>query len=467
MTSLRKKFSQKADQFRTFLSGRGGRFSVSQGNVKYYKNIFWMFTRSAFFIVCMVFVNSAVIRYLGREQYGALSYAMSIMFISLPLAGLGIEGVMHRELVLGRHPQCRVFGTGAVLRLLAAFLTSSCLLLFSFLYAHEPTTRALLIVVSAVPLVRTLDILEIFFQSRSESKAVVFLQGLAWFFSALMRIVLIVHHASLVWFGIVIILDAAAIVGPLIYSYFKSPGSDTVWHFDRTLAGTMLLESWPGLLCLSLWQLSGRIDQVFVKNTLGNHEFGLYAAAIVLVENFSFIPYIFGGSLFPQLVLAREEKEKYCHNLGRLFEFVLIASLALILVYSFAASWIVHFLFGIPFKGAAVILSVYVLRTPFLFMADIRGRWLVIENLQLKEFCYRAVAFVLNIVLCLFWLPLWGAQGAAWAAVISLAVGLYCIPLFDPRLRDVNKALHQAARFPLLRDTVQHWFSGRSFLRKT
>src|SRR5664279_6125154 len=102
----------------SFLLRSLNKIPVSTENLKYYKNIFWMFLRYALGVLYMVVIGSAVIRYLGRAQYGALSYAVSMMTIFFPLASLGIDGVVYRELVLGRYSQSKVLGTAVVLRLI-------------------------------------------------------------------------------------------------------------------------------------------------------------------------------------------------------------------------------------------------------------------------------------------------------------------------------------------------------------
>ena len=458
MIFFNKRFCLQTNRFQSFLLKRLDKIPIAAENLKCYKNIFWLLFHWTLPLLGMLVVGTAVIRYLGREQYGALSYVVSMLAISFPLATLGIEGVVYRELVLGRHPQGKILGTAALLRFFGGLLASSCLLMFSFLYAHEPTTQALLIIVSLIPVIRAGDVLDSFFQSRAESKRVVLIQAIGQFLSYLARGALLINHASLIWFGATIVLEWVLITGPFIYVYNKTPSRDTHWHFDRSIAGAMLLESWPGFLCLLLWQLGGKIDQILVKNILGNNELGVYAAATILVEGFDFIPCIIGGSLFSQLILAKEERVKYCHSLGRLFELTLTVSLILIIVYSIAAPLIIHSFYGSRFEGAIGILPVYVFKSAFLFLAYIRGRWLIIENLQLRDLGYRAGTFLFNVVLCLFWIPWLGIQGAALASVVSCAIGLYLIPLLDPRLKDVNQALHQAIRFPILRGVLRGVF---------
>jgi O-antigen/teichoic acid export membrane protein len=75
------------------------------------------------------------------------------------------------------------------------------------------------------------------------------------------------------------------------WSIYRSQGlPNFVRYFDIWIGKKLLKDSWPLLLNSVAISIYTRIDQVMIKNMLGNRKVTLYSAAIKLVEIWRFIP---------------------------------------------------------------------------------------------------------------------------------------------------------------------------------
>jgi O-antigen/teichoic acid export membrane protein len=124
--------------------------------------------------------------------------------------------------------------------------------------------------------------------------------------SSIIKIFLVLTGADLIWFVLVSLFDiiSLSIMGWLIYRSQGLP--NFVRYFDIEIGKKLLKDSWPLLLSSIAISIYMRIDQVMIKNMLGDREVGLYSAAMRLVEVWYFIPMIITQSVFPAIVNAKK-----------------------------------------------------------------------------------------------------------------------------------------------------------------
>ena len=67
--------------------------------MKYFKNTSWLFAEKILRMVVGLLVGVWVARYLGPEQFGLLSYALSFVGLFSIVATFGLDEIVVRELV--------------------------------------------------------------------------------------------------------------------------------------------------------------------------------------------------------------------------------------------------------------------------------------------------------------------------------------------------------------------------------
>jgi len=118
----------------------------SESFKKYFKNTSWLFAEKILRILISFLVTVLVIRYLGPEQFGLLSYAISFYGLFSAISVLGLENISIRELVKYPEKRDNILGSVFLLRLVGGIATIILIALTLFI-SCEPTDISILILI--------------------------------------------------------------------------------------------------------------------------------------------------------------------------------------------------------------------------------------------------------------------------------------------------------------------------------
>ncbi len=113
---------------------------------RYFKNTSWLFAEKILRILISFLVTVLVIRYLGPEQFGLLSYAISFYGLFSAISVLGLENISIRELVKYPEKRDNILGSVFLLRLVGGIATIILIALTLFI-SCEPTDISILILI--------------------------------------------------------------------------------------------------------------------------------------------------------------------------------------------------------------------------------------------------------------------------------------------------------------------------------
>ena len=139
----------------------------------------------------------------------------------------------------------------------------------------------------------------------------------------------------------------------------------------------MLKNSWPLILQGVAVMLYMRIDQIMIKEMLGEREVGLYSAAVRLSEAWYFVPAIITTSLFPAIVNAKKtSKDLYHARLQRLYTTLVWLAIAIAALMTFLSDWLITLLYGEAYKDAGRVLIIHIWAGVFVSIGVASGSWL-------------------------------------------------------------------------------------------
>jgi O-antigen/teichoic acid export membrane protein len=169
-----------------------------------------------------------------------------------------------------------------------------------------------------------------------------------------------------------------------------------------------------------------RIDQVMIKEMMGQKEVGIYSAAVGLSEVFYVIPVMICQSIYPSLVNAKKiSSDLYYLRLRKLYSVMARSSLAIAIAMTFLSGWLVTTIYGDAYSEAGSVLALHIWAGVFVFLGVASGNWFLNENLQRYSSINTTVGAVVNILLNLILIPRYGIYGAAIATVVAYAVAAY------------------------------------------
>lgn len=413
-------------------------------------NAGWLFLDKILRMGLGLLVGVWVARYLGPEQFGLFNYATAIIAIFSAVATLGLNNIAVRDLVKSPEDASAVMGTTFLLQLMGggvAFVLA--VIAVSCMRPGDESARAIVAVVGFSLVFKSTDVIRYWFESKVQSKYVVWLENLTFLFLCAVRVALILTAAPLMAFVWAVLAEAILVAILLLAIYRRQGNQIGAWNYQYARAKVLLADSWPLILSGFAAMLYMRIDQIMLGQLMGDEAVGVYSAAVRLSEVWYFIPIAISASVFPAIIEAkRESSELYHHRLNRLFELFAFLALALALPITFMADWIMGVLYGGGFSSSAQILVIHIWTGVFVFSGVASSRWFISENLQKYTF-YRALAgCVVSIILNLALIPRYGPVGAAWASVVSQAVASVFFnalsrktrPLFFMQVRAISGA---------------------------
>jgi O-antigen/teichoic acid export membrane protein len=412
-----------------------------------------MFAEQILRIFAGLFVGIYVARYLGPEQFGVYSYAAAFVALFGTIARLGLDGIVVRDLV--NHPEKRdvYLGTAFWLKLIGAFLTLGLLAIAVQFSSNDATTNLYIFIIASGLIFQSFDVVDFHFQSKVLSKYVSIAKLIQLALSSILKLYFIFTQADLFWFVMVSLIDQVSLAISLTFAYWRQKIGSFFGHFNLGAAKTMLRNAWPLILSGIAISLYMRIDQIMIKEMLGEKEVGLYSAAVRLSEAWYFVAVIITSSLFPAIVNARKvSQELYFQRLQKLCTMLTWLAIAIAIPMIFMADWLVGLLFGNTYQEAGRVLAIHVWGAVFVFLGVASGVFFTAENYTRKSLYRTALGAVSNVLLNLVLIPRYGINGAAIATVLSQFVANYLFDIFDSSTRGLL-IIKTKALFP----NPTHW----------
>ena len=403
---------------------------------KYFANTSWLLGERALRIAVSLFVGIYVARYLGPERFGLLSYALSFVGIFVALATLGLDEVVVRELIKTPGQREKILGTSFLLKLVGTLLMWAAILVAIPLTENDLQTNILIIIIAFGTVFQAFNVIDLNFQAKVKSKYVVHAQFVQLIISSIVKIILVVNEAPLIWFASVSSLDVIVLAMGLVFAYLYNGDNIFSWKWSFETSKYLLHDSWPLILAGVVISVYMKIDQVMIKEMLGAKEVGLYAAAVKLSEAWYFIPMAIASSLFPAIINAKVyQKEVYYQRLQKLYDLMVWIAIAIALPTTFLSTLVVEFLYGKEYLGSSSVLIIHIWTAVFVFLGVASSKYLLAENFIKKTFYRTFIGALLNIIMNYYLIGIIGIQGAAISTLVSHFFAAYFYDILDKDLR--------------------------------
>ena len=405
--------------------------------MKYFKNTSWLFAEKFLRMVVGLFIGVWVARYLGPDKFGLLSFAHSFVGLFTIFATLGLDEVVVRELVKDESRRDSLVGTTFWLKLFGAFLVLLVLAFAINFTSNDVDTHILVFIIASATIFQSFNIVDFYFQSKILGKFVAYANFISLFISTIVKIALILSHASLLAFAWVVLFDSFVLACGFIYFFLKhSTFRIKYLIFYKSTAIDLLKDSWPLIFSGGVLMIQARIDQVMIKEMLGSLEVGYYSVAMRLIEAVAFIPMLLKSSLYPSIQSAKiQSKALYQDRLLNFYRLNFLFFLVLAIPIFIFAEPIIVLLFGIEYQPAGVLLALLSIRLFFANMGVARGTYIVTENLMKFSMLTMILGTIVNIYLNYVLIPNYGARGAIVATIVSFFTTIYLVDIFYSKTR--------------------------------
>lgn len=380
-----------------------------------------------------------VARYIGVENFGALSFSQTIVGVFAMFAALGTEEILVKELV--RHSSARsdVVKTTLYIRLTSASVAVAMMALVCILIDLSEQEKIMMAVMSVSILFQITGIFRNVFEAGVFSKYIAITLYIQTLVSAGLKLFLIMIGSSPVWFAFSFTIDSFVVSLALIVMFYKKLYNTEYFKgsYSHEIAIRILRSALPMLLSGFSLFIYMKIDSIMIRFLIDLTAAGHYAAAVRVSESWLIFAYIVSSTLFPAIISAQKHSfELFNSRMKAFYSLMFWVPILLAIVVSSFSNEIIHLLYGPEYAASAPVLSVHAWSGICIFVITASAKWFLSQNLE-KSVLYRSIfGACVNIVLNFILIPTFGIVGAAYATLISYFAMAFVYDLIDINARN-------------------------------
>ncbi len=391
---------------------------------KYLHNTLWIMGDKVTSIVVGFLVTVIVARYLGPEDFGVFSYAISVAALFAAAGHMGLSGLVVREVVKKPEERGVVLGTTLALKFIGMLLGYISLIGYAAFYEGIASVEfKVLAIAGAVLLFRPFDIVDFWFQAFVKARYVTVARLAGLLAGSVLKISFVALGLSVFFFVAANLFQAVVVAFALLVMYkLKSELEISSWTFCWSKAKELFSQGWVIYLGSIFAVIYLKVDQVMLRWFEGSESVGIYAVAAQLSEAWYFVPAAIVASFFPKLIKLREESEaQFNKRLQQLFDLLFVLAACVAMMMTLLSEWLILLFFGDHYVESASILVIHIWAAIFIFMRAAFSKWILIQNALIFSLITQGLGAFVNVVLNYFMIPEFGAEGAAYATLISYA----------------------------------------------
>lgn len=412
--------------------------SEEKVNKRIISNVFWALVGKLAGLVSALLVGVFVARYLGPTQYGVMNYAISFVTLFLVIATFGFENIEIREEAKANEQKDTILGTVFTLRLLLSLITIILISIVAYINESDLYTFGIIMVYAITVMLTPFDVIRNYFTSLVQNESIVKVGILRLVLSGIIKGVLLLVHASLIWFVISLVFDACVLAQGYCYVYKKKIGSMRSWQFDKSWACYLLRQSFPLLLSGLAATIFLQIDQIMIGNMIDKTSVGYFSVASKFVELLLYVPTILIQTVCPILVKERKNNMESYREKSQVFMNVTVWSCVLCAIFtSLCSRYIVLWTFGLKYAASIAILQILSFKIIGVALNIVSGQLLIVDEKQ-KYFVVRSLSgCIVCVVLNFLVISRYGVDGVAVVAIITQFIAGFLIHIFIPTYRYV------------------------------
>lgn len=422
--------------------------NLSKSTFSVLKNTNWLLMEKAIAAPLGLILNIILARYLGPELYGSYNYVQAFALIVVPLAALGLNAIVTKELVNHPEHQGEVIGSALAGRLIGSFAGAAFLAIAAFW--HDSTLTWLLIILSIGQIFSAFTVFNFWFQSKLRNDIDVKARLFALVIGFTLKLIAIYFDADLTTLVLLYSFDFLLVAVFTVLFYLNSRPENHKLSLDIVMLRTLISQSKWLIMSSVAAVINLKIDIIMLHQLSDASEVGIYSVAARISELWFFIPMAITASYFPVLLqLKRQKDEQYLPKLQNLNDLLLAMAVSVIVPTILFGEFFIELLFGNEYSPAADMLSIHIIGGAFIFMRALLSKWLIAEELLKFSLVTHGIGAIINVAANYFLIPLYGGEGAAWASLLSYAASSYLALFVSSATMPMAIIMTKSLIFPL------------------
>lgn len=318
------------------------------------KNILWLILEYGLRVAVNMVAAAFIGRALGVSGYGIFQYALSITAVFITLSYIcGAEVVVPRliETKNSVTDTATVIGSAAIIRIAAAIVAYSILVLFALSKEHGPTLRAIIIFGAMILLSEPSQIVTAWFQSRTNIGPKSAISILSLLLKLATVTFLYLNQATdISAYAAAWLVEFIAMCGGFYFLYTRLIGIRPRVSINEIKR--LINFSSTFFIALTLSALLSRLDIFILKSVGADMELGLYSAAAQFHSGILALSPIFIMSLAPKWIYEINDRRIIKKNIYKMTLLLGAVGLVVFIFVAALSSYAINALYGKSFYGS-------------------------------------------------------------------------------------------------------------------
>ena len=387
-------------------------------------------------------------RGLGSEDFGRFNYVLSFVMLFGPLFALGMFNVLLRELSKSPQNAPTILKTCLIARIVAGVTISLIAIAIIYWYLGDTWKFATISLLLVCHITNGFEVYERWFQHKSNNEVLVKWRVCNFAVFMLLKFYLLYIDAE--FSTILILVSIEVVCKNLGYGFLYRRYQDYEYkgHYDHQVFKDVFEQSKYLIVAAFAAIVYFKIDIIMLEAMRPISEVGIYSVAAKISEVCYILPQVVITAMYPNLLeIAKTQPKRYEALLQRGFDWLFICALGISVVTFFVSPWIVGLLFGEEYMLAGQILQLHIFASLFVYMRVLLSQWLVTISFAQFALFRESSGAIVNILLNLWLIPIYGVWGAAIATIISYAVSSYVCLWFFSRTRPIAVMMTKSMGF--------------------
>lgn len=385
-----------------------------------YKNTLYLGTAETISRILQFVVMLYAARLLSQQNFGMFSFALSLSFIAIIFADLGIFTLLVREISRNKGLVTKYIVNAFFVKIVLSFITFIVIVAILNALNYPQETRQIVYIIWIFSILSTFT--QLFFS--------IFRAFEKMFYDALLKIIRMVMLAisslyvlfkgyGIVTFSYTFVFVEAFVLLIALFIALKKFIKFKI-SIDFLFIKSMLKKAFPFGLAFIFGGIYFYIGSVMLSKIKGDVEVAIFSAAYNIILALLFIPTVYTTAIFP--VLSRyynQSKSELKLLYEKSFKYLYIIGLPISLGLFLLAERIIFLLYGGKYSSSVIALQIISLYLLIKFINFLLGIVLSSIDKQNKRMLGQGLTAGFNILLNLFLIPIIGFVGAALSTLIT------------------------------------------------
>ena len=385
-----------------------------------FKNVSWVTTSQVIVNLCAFFWTIAIARYLGVNDYGILSFAISFTVLLGMGTDIGMSTFATREISKDRSKTHKFINNVLPFKIIlsiALFIVTALILIL--LGYNKLTIEVALIISIETIFICMIKFIGGVFQAYENQKINSIGEMIAAILLLIFTFIVIMFDWGLIGVALSYALAYLIFLLHMILNMNKSFGIPK-FEWDFKFWKETAIKSIPFGLSIFFYTVYFSIDIVMIQMMAGDYATGLYNSAYKIVSVFAAFYVIYQYVIFPLMSkLYAENTDLLKLSFEQAFKYSLLILLPISIGVYFYSPYIINLIYSSQYALASPAMQILIWTVVFLFINGVATSLLNSIGKEVSVTKIYLVAAIFNIVLNYLTIPVWSYIGASVTTVLS------------------------------------------------